>query len=360
MDKSHSERNAHRLFNRYGLSLRVRISFLEVAGSSEQPGLSIPYLKVTDFLSHLLNKYEEVLFGGLPLAKGEELCATFWSRFQSYNPDHVVYSTLKEEDRCRCVPILIHGDKGRTLQKSPIFLLSFEVPWGLPPDMLSRCAYDNRCNAKRQFRDGKLSWTCKERAKASGKRSFDEVQFDACTMKCPKQNLDPSCNGCHQRHNGKGHSFLSRFMIAAITSKVYSQNTNVLPGLLKEVAKQLREAFEQGLQHVASGSNVKFAFVGCKGDAEFHWEAANFTRSYHKTSTKSNLMICPLCEAGAEGISFTDMSDEPSWLSTLGSSDPWHTQPPLNEAPFANRFPANLYKFDPFHVLNPDDPKVFN
>ena len=169
-----------------------------------------------------------------------------------------------------------------------------------------------------------------------------------CTRECPGKHLDHASSGNHQRHNSKGHSYLSRFLIAAIPSKLYNKNTGVLPGLLKEVSSQLQQLFDRGLKHTESGSQLKFAFLGAKGDAEWHWEAAGFTRSYHNSGPKNNLCICPWCEAGAEGISYTDVSDSPAWLPTIGSSDPWASVPPLNEAPYASAFPASLYKFDPF------------
>ena len=352
VDKNHSERNAHRLFNRYGLALRVPLTYLQVPSETpEHQKVVIPYLRVTDYLKLLVGKYEQVLLGGLPVGKSsEELCSTFWSRFRGYQPDHVVFSQLSEEDRKFCIPLMVHGDKGRTLQKSPIFVCSFESVWGLPPDMLRRCAYDNRANSRKQFSDGKLTYTCSERV-SGRKRSFDDMCKDTeCTLGASK-HLDHAGNpqGSHQLHNNKGHSYLSRFLIAAIPSKMYSRNENALPTLLKEIAGQLKEAFETGIKH-ASGVTLRFAFIACKGDAEFHWEAGQFNRSYHRTGVVRDGMICPQCEAGAPGVSFTDCQDQPAWAATMGRSNPWVTTPPLNEAPFAATFPSSLYKFDPFHV----------
>ena len=103
----------------YGLALRVPISFLVVPQSSSDDSGKVPYLKITDFLKHLLNKFEEVLFAGLKADSdaARDLCSTFWSRYQSYHGDHVIYSEVPAKDRSFCVPILVHGDKGRTLQK---------------------------------------------------------------------------------------------------------------------------------------------------------------------------------------------------------------------------------------------------
>ena len=349
VDHSHSERNAHRLFNRYGLALKVPISHLTFAHGNGKDTIDIPSLRMRDFLRLLLDKYPKVLFGGQqPGPASQRLCATFWQRYQSYHPQHVLFDKVKKEDWGSYVPLFLHGDKGRTLQKSPIFVLAFETPWGLPPDMLARCSYDNRQMQRKQFHDGRLSWTCSARVRFSGKRTHDDMT--GCTMECPG-HLDNSSANSHQRHNSKGHSYLSRFLVAAITSKTYKRNSNVLPGILQKTAAELEDLFTVGLHSKELGGQIKFALVGVKGDAEFHWEAGNFTRSYHHTGTKNEAMICPLCEAGGEGVSFTDAAPHPAWEATIGASDPWQELPPLNHAPFAESYRAFVYKFDPFHVL---------
>ena len=350
VDRAHSERNAHRLFNRYGLALKVPISYLDFKAQEGEDNVSIPYLKVPDFLKLLLAKYEQLLLGGLPIGEAsEELCNSFWERFKVYQPSHLVFEQFTASQRRKCVPILVHGDKGRTLQKSPIFVLSFETPWGLPPKLLQRCAYDNRCTAKKQFHDGRLSWTCTHRLQSRRKRCFECMS--ECTMECPDKlahEVDPSHS--HQRHNSKGHSFLSRFLIAAVASKTYNRNKRVLPGLLERVAEELTSVFHDGVK-APDGSQFQFVFLGAKGDAEWHFEAAQFTRSYHNTGTKQELEMCPLCLAGGPNCSFSDVSDSPQWAPTLGTTDPWNELPALNHAPFSSVFKADLYKFDPFHVL---------
>ena len=65
VDSSHGERNAHRLFNRYGLALRVPISMLKIPASNpEEYAVQLPYLRIRDYLKVLLKKYEEVLLLG--------------------------------------------------------------------------------------------------------------------------------------------------------------------------------------------------------------------------------------------------------------------------------------------------------
>ena len=121
IDKAHSERNAHRLFNRYGLALRVPISMLHVpASSAEEYPIQLPYLRIGDYLQLLLKRYEEVLLGGLRVgSQSEDSCASFWSRYKTYHPQHALFSKVKEEDLRYCVPLFVHGDKGKNPSKIP-------------------------------------------------------------------------------------------------------------------------------------------------------------------------------------------------------------------------------------------------
>ena len=345
VDKSHSERNAHRLFNQFGISLRVKISELLVPGSSSCDDVSIPYIKVSDYATYLLNKYPQLLLGGNKIGKDSQTaCRVFWQRFQGYHPEHVLFQNPPRDlDPEFTIPLLLHGDKGRSLQKSPVFVFSFESPWSMPDHILRKCAYDDRDRNKVH---GHLSSTCSDRLRLSGKRSHAEMS------ECPIGYPERYCPTNDQRHNAKGHSYLSRFLICACTSKLYKRNEAALPAILKETALELEQLFQHGIV-TSSGVRIRFALVGCKGDAEWHFEAGIYTRSYHNSSTKKDLMICPWCSAGAPGLPFTDASDEPCWAPTMGSSDPWHADelPPLNHAPFSGTFPAFLHKFDPFHVL---------
>ncbi|CAE7332737.1 unnamed protein product, partial [Symbiodinium microadriaticum] len=225
VDHSHSERNAHRLFNRYGLALKVPISELKVANDANEDFVTVPYLRMRDYIQVLLKQHPEVLLGKRTHAQMNGTC------------------TVSDPD-----------------------------------------AFNN-----------------------------------------------------------------TKFLIAAITSKTYKQNSKILPSILQETATELDELFYTGLE--VSGVTFRFAFLGAKGDAEWHFEAGAFNRSYHKTGVKRDLPICPHCEAGKPGLSISDAASEPPWAATLGTTDPWEELPPLNHAPYAATFKAGLYKFDPFHVL---------
>ena len=65
---------------------------MDFAAGEGEDSVSIPYLRVPDFLKLLLAKYEQLLLGELPIGKAsEELCDSFWKRFEAYQPSHQVY-----------------------------------------------------------------------------------------------------------------------------------------------------------------------------------------------------------------------------------------------------------------------------
>ena len=108
---------------------------------------------------------------------------------------------------------------------------------------------------------GHLKWSCGRRA--FGKRCFDQMSFDSCTCRSA-DHLNPTCKGNHQRHNNRGHSYLSRFLIAAIPSKLYNRNKEALPSLLKQAAGDLRKVFEEGILHERSGKRFRLPWWALK------------------------------------------------------------------------------------------------
>jgi len=104
-------------------------------------------------------------------------------------------------------------------------------------------------------------------------------------------------------------------LITAVPWSVYSGNSEILPAVLKEIAKCFQSLFYDGV--TCNGAQYWFALIGCKGDAEFHVEAGELTRSYQTVGTKNSIPMCPYCEAADD---FGDVSDSPSWLPTVSGT----------------------------------------
>ena len=339
--EAHGARDAMRLFQRFGLKLNIPITELKVEGSSEV----VPFLKISKFISHLLRRYPALLFGGHSVgSEAEHLLETFWLHYREGHPEHAVFEKFPKEQWRYVIPVALHGDKGRTYKKSPIFCFSHEVPFGLPESVRAR---GSKLDTARQWQrinkqehGGNLNWSCAQRARA---QLFPE---DVPEESCPKyQQLQDSVS-----HNGRGNTFLSRFLITAIPNKMLKEHPQVVECLLKEMAADLSALFEDGIAY--DGQRTFWvALIGVKGDFEFHLEVAKYNRSYANIGTINSLPYCPECSAGMAGVASMDFRDVPTWQGTLYQSEPWHTTPILNAVPFDAVYPARLYRRDCFHML---------
>ena len=347
--ESHGERDAHRTFRRYGLSLQVPISSLTI--QSENGPVSLPHLKITDFCKVLLQKYPKLLLAGWDIgtAEADLLLETFWSRFQLFQADHAVFANFGREEWRDIVPLMLHGDKGRGFSKKPVMCFSFEAAFGLPDSL--RCAGTGAClhsrvSKGRQVHGGRLSVPCKQRER---EQCPDLEEAPTAGLDCPFEAHSTCKDHVAMPHSGKGHTFLSRFLITAIPHRILQGCPDMIWAVLKECADNLTTLFKDGLQ--VKGRTMRIALIGCKGDYEFHHEAAEFNRCYARVGTVNSWGMCPECDAGTAQFPFTDMADVPMWTSTLYATVPWSTQPPLNSVPFSGSKPASLYRRDMFHTL---------
>lgn len=94
---------------------------------------------------------------------------------------------------------------------------------------------------------------------------------------------------------------------------VFSDNSDILPAVLKDIANCFRSLFQDGV--CVDDQNFFFALIGCKGDAEFHVHAGEFLRSYMTVGEVNDNPMCPYCDAHTSN--FGDVSDSPCWLPSV-------------------------------------------
>ena len=340
--ESHAARDSQRLFSRWGLKLNVPIKNLKIQGSV---GETLPFLRISDFFRYLLDRYPKLLMGGHPLGdESDQLCQRFWAQYKEYHPSHQIFQKYPSPEQWQTlVPLLLHGDKGRTYKKSPIFNFSFEAPFGLPAEIRALGSkQDTNRQRQRMYKQehgSNLSWTC---AKRSREQAFPEhIEEESCSNYVKPEDFIP--------HNARGSTLMTRFLIAAIPNKVLKGHPRVVESLLKEMQQDLSMLFHDGV--LCAGRVFRCGLIGVKGDFEFHLEVGGFFRSYANIGTKNDIQCCPECEAGAPGISPMDMREVPAWASTCYQTEPWLVKPPLNYIPYDDSRPASLYKRDVFHTL---------
>ena len=341
MHATHGERDCQRLFKKFGLRLSIPVSRLEFRG--EAGPVSLPFLKVSDYFSFLLRRAPELLMGGHKKGqKAKELCLRFWEGYRLFHPDHKIFTRFTPDELKMVIPLALHGDKGRGYLKLPLFCFSFEGVFGLPKDLRDR---SSRAGDKsRAEHGGKLQMPCGQRSEEQHRP--EKIQDESCPKR-RKLNVGDAIPA--MPHNGRGHVFLTRFLGAAIPSKMFKQHPGLVPMYLEELQEDLTKLFDSGC--LCEGETYHAALVGVKGDYEFHLEVAGYKRSYSNVGTVNDRPFCPECGAGSPGVPGVDTKDSPTWLQSLYADEPWDSIPPLSRIPFSDTQRASLYRRDAFHTL---------
>ena len=342
---THGERDSHRIFRKFGLTLEVPVSKLEVEATADAGPMSLPHLKVSHYCKLLLRKYPQLLLGGRELPEGTTMLYEFWSKYRFFQPEHVVFSRFSQSQLGTVIPIMLHGDKGRGRAKLPILCASWETPFGLPKSLR-----DKACRAKPRKKTengGKPTWSCGKRA--LHQRVPEVLDDSECPLKL--RRLDEE-GDAEMTHNARGTTFMSRFLCTAIPSKVFKAHPQVVEVFLRELKNDLTDLFNTGFQD-DKGQNFYLAIIGVKGDYEWHAECAQFSRSYFNVGTTRSHEFCPDCLAGSTQVPAFDGAADPAWSRTLHTVSPWSSVPVLNAIPFSEdplKGPS-LYRKDPFHTL---------
>lgn len=111
-----SEEQAHRVFRQFGQSLPVKISKVQIQSMNE-----FPLVKFSSWLKYMI-EYDELdrLAGAGDITSMQSVLRTFWKRYETNNPKHLMYhsttgAALHPE---MTVPIVHHGDEGRSKKKN--------------------------------------------------------------------------------------------------------------------------------------------------------------------------------------------------------------------------------------------------
>lgn len=307
-----AKRQYSRLVRNFKLTLNIHVSEFTVSDGPRT--VKIPFLKPSDVLTTLLQKYPWLLLGGCEIgAQSERLVLSFWDTYRKEHPTHDVF----QYDRARLsrtIPLTIHGDGGRTQKKQPLEVFSFEPTLGL------NCA------------GGGKPCSCR------------------CEVTTTYGATADFANPLIQVVNSKYNSFLSHFLVFAYPSKKYKTFPNLLDGLLRHVFANLAAVCETGIVS-ASGERFYVACLGFKLDMEWGVKAAQLTRSYMNVGYKNEIACCAECDAGITGVPFEDCNDDAAWLRTRYNTLPWSTPPPWSSVPFDRSCQAKFLRRDAFHIF---------
>ncbi|CAE7634225.1 unnamed protein product [Symbiodinium sp. CCMP2592] len=288
-----AERDAHRLFSRLGLSLKLPIRTKTFAVDDGE-AVEMHYIRIADWVKYLLKTPS--LLAGAGTEKLESQCRAFWTMYKWHHPDHVVFHN---EDKLSPMGCYEYDAEQVTCDcASVVAPLRQEVPDCYGPV-------------------------------AQQPESVLAAKF-ASTV--------------------KRHSYLTRHVLFGIPDFVYKDHPEIYPLMMDLVAAEAQSLFESGL--LISNKRYHVAFIGCKGDMKHHAQVVfNLRRSYARVTAAGDQGICSMCQAGESGFPWEDISSDPLWSRTMYASRPWDIAPPLSAVPFDESAPERFIRLDLFHVV---------
>ena len=273
-----------------------------------------PAFRPRDFIDTLaqLNLFHCVV--GTELASAPAVLKDFRCCYKNQFASHPVAEQIAagSVDTEHLVPLILHGDGGRTYKKSELMILQWQPAIG--------------------------AGTSKSKT-SSRKRKLDN-DIDAAAV------------------NLLGHSLATRYLLSVLLKKYYIEDSTPLHSLLGFISDWFGDLWENGYEY--QGQIWKFILLGLKGDLVFQAKAANLLRSFTRVRKKRKTPkskplagCCPWCFAGTETISFECFDKDAAWMQTTGARNPlpW-TEPPtiLRAIPHSPDQPSFL-KPDLFHIL---------
>ena len=289
----------------FHLALPVQKSYL----ASER---EIPILKIRDWFRFFLSNSCIHILHGLrkPHASRERaILEAFWKQYQQLHPHHRIFDEASRGNIClsRALPLVVHGDEGRGRRHAAHFVCSFHSLLGM----------------------------------GFGKQK-----------KSPKIWTKMDCNFC-------GHTYATRFLIASLRKKDYTdQHSERWGTLMEEVASDAGSMWQTGV----SGSNgLRYwgIVLGLIGDWPFLHKTGNFSRSFNNIQKRVSIRnppsgICHLCRSGQVDYAFEQIGTRrPDWLTTVFTQDPFNQPSPFveNLLHVPGEEPR-IWCFDWFHTMH--------
>ncbi|CAE7342714.1 unnamed protein product, partial [Symbiodinium sp. CCMP2456] len=315
------ERDCHRLFKRWGLSLPVPITEKTfVLDDSETADTA--YIRVEDWLLYLLKRNRSLLAGGNDSLEFQ--LQAYWMAYRQTHSTHPVFE--RGLDLGTTIPLAFYSDEGKGPKRGNYVVAAIESPIGLQD-----VADDFTC-------------TCKEDVEKAPQQFVPGRQ--AAGPYTPMEEA-----ALKQNHTCKGHSYLTRHVLFGLPDWVYKHYPEVLEKMTNQVADELSRLFTSGPE--VNGKVYTACLVGIKGDMKQIAEKIAYLNRYYARMGPVNYNgVCAHCMAGTSPtLPFDELSHEPQWASTLYQQRPWDSTPALCSVPHDPVAPEKVLKYDIFHCF---------
>ena len=249
--------------------------------------------------------YTRVPVAGMDCSGGPRL-QEFWRRYRAWMPEHEMWGH-SHFDTSALVPLMVHGDGGRTFKKDELMVLQFQPVIG----------------------------------------------FGTRTSHPLPQTSVPGVNL-------RKHTFTTRFLYGVLQKAAYKDNPACFTGFFDTFMQNLAALYLHGLN--LQNKHLHFLVIGVKGDLPFLQKAAHLERTFlnvrkapEKASSKPLNGCCHLCLAGTAGFPFEEFNRAPKFVETMGACSPypWSHLPPFVEyIPHVRANPAALLRLDLMHIVH--------
>ena len=315
------ERDCHRYFKHWGLSLPVPVSEKTFVLDDRETA-DTAYIRVQDWLEYLLKRNRSLLAGGNESLEFQ--LEAYWMAYRQTHSTHPVFE--RGLDLGTTIPLAFYSDEGKGPKRGNFVVASIESPiglWDVADDFACTCNEDVR-KAPQEFVPGQQTdgpYTLMEEA------------------------------ALKQSHTNKGHSYLTRHVLFGLPDWVYKHHPEVLEQLTQQVADELTKLFSSGLE--VGGRVYTACLVGIKGDMkQIAEKIAYLNRYYARLGPVNYNGVCAHCMAGTSAaIPFDELAHEPSWASTLFQQRPWDSTPGMCSVPHDSDAPERVLKYDMFHLF---------
>ena len=308
----HSESGVQKVLAKHGCKMDVPISYVDLP-----TGKKVPYIKMKDWIHYLASTNRlECLVGTNDSAERRSICLEFWRRLEWLRPHHPAFkmarqNLLRLEDT---LPLLHHGDEGRSYKKAPIMILSSH-------GLLGRGCHQASDKNKRRY----------------------PIHEDPLKL------------------NFIGSTLKTHFLFAALPQKLYKNCPEALDTMLEIYAQDMTQIMTEGVRVTIAGKpqHLFFVCLAVKGDLPYLAKSGHMSRTFgmvprQPTSKKPGAGICWMCKAGIEGREETwpweDFGPKAKWLMTRGCEPGFADDSPLMSIP--HDFRIDFYRPDLWHCYH--------
>ena len=300
-------RDAHSFVNRWGLTWKVPLSYVDHVEDGHP--CKYAFIRPLNFIKFLLEKAPELLMGGCNMDTGRSHLESFWTAYKRMHPTHRLFTESHQHRSLNnTLCIAIHGDEGRGLKKGNTTVLMMETCIGVDTSNNMRVGKDSRICT-----ECVASGTCAKRIRLNNSTAVPVVGSSLAAF---------------QSTNLKQHSFLTKFVLAAIPKK----ENELIDSILREITRDFIKLFDEGVE-TKDGQRFYVGCVGMKGDLKWFQKVGGLTRSFNN-QTGTNQKMCHECQAGDSAFPFEDHGHSPCWGSTIFTERPYVVRPVIFHIPF--------------------------